>query len=112
MPDPQDFIERVKSYYKREEIPAKMLLVKEGALAKKLFFIDKGCCRSWFNNDGKEVTHQFLFEGTFASSFESIISGEPSWYSVETLEPCVMYSISVDEFRTKMALHAHIQAAY
>src|ERR1700761_1053474 len=112
MPDPQDFIERVKSYYKREEIPAKMLLVKEGALAKKVFFIDKGCCRTWFNNDGKDVTFQFLFEGNFVSCFETIISNAVSWYSIETLEPTTLYSITIQEFKQRRELHPHINAAY
>ena len=112
MPDPVDIIERIKSNFTREEFPAKTLLVKEGTLAKKLFYIEKGCCRAWFNNDGKDVTYQFLFEGNFASSFETIISNAVSWYSVETLEPTVMYSVSIEDFRKRMELHPHIKAFY
>src|SRR5580698_5497752 len=102
MPEFSETLERIKSNFTREEFPAKSLLVKEGALAKKLFYIENGCCRTWFNNDGKGVTYQFLFEGNFVSSFETIISNTLSWYSVETLEPTVAYSISIDEFKKKM----------
>jgi CRP-like cAMP-binding protein len=112
MPESPEIIDRIKSTFTREEFPAKTLLVKEGALAKKLIYIDKGCCRTWFNNDGKEVTYQFLFEGNFASSFETIISNEVSWYSIETLEPTVAYSISIDEFKKRVELHPHIKAFY
>ena len=101
MPDDSLIIERLKSIFNREEFPAKTLLVKEGTMAKKLFFIEKGCCRCWFNNDGKEVTLQFLFEGNFVSSIETIINGSPSWYTVETLEPVVVYSITIEEFKQK-----------
>jgi CRP-like cAMP-binding protein len=112
MPAPPNMLERIKATFTREEFPAKTLLVKEGALAKKLFYIEKGCCRVWFNNDGKDVTYQFLFEGNFASSFETIISGTVSWYSVETLEPTVVYSVGIEDFKKRMELHPHIKAFY
>jgi CRP-like cAMP-binding protein len=112
MPAPPNMLERIKATFTREEFPAKTLLVKEGALAKKLFYIEKGCCRAWFNNDGKDVTYQFLFEGNFASSFETIISGTVSWYSVETLEPTVVYSVGIEDFKKRMELHPHIKAFY
>lgn len=99
MPETTDFIDRIKNVYTREELPAKTMLIKEGAVAKKLFYIDQGCCRCWFNNDGVEVTFQFLFEGSFASSFETMTSGDVSWYSIETLEPTVVYSVAVDRFK-------------
>jgi CRP-like cAMP-binding protein len=112
MPISGEIIERIKDIFDREEFPAKTLLVKEGTLAKKLFYIEKGCCRAWFNNDGKDVTYQFLFEGNFASSFETIISNDISWYSVETLEPTVMYSVGIEDFRKHMEQHLHIKAFY
>jgi CRP-like cAMP-binding protein len=112
MPESPEIIDRIKSNFAREEFPAKTLLVKEGALAKKLFFIDKGCCRTWFDDDGREVTYQFLFEGNFVSSFETIISNAQSWYSVETLEPTVVYSTSIEEFKKRMEAHPHIKAIY
>ncbi len=112
MPTPQETIERIKSTFNREEFAAKTLLVKEGTLVKKLFYIDKGCCRTWFNNDGKDVTFQFLFDGNFVSSFETIIGNAPSWYSVETLEPTVAYSISIEEFKKRMEIHPHIKEVY
>jgi CRP-like cAMP-binding protein len=107
------FIQHITDTFTREEIPAKHLLIKEGALAKKIFFIESGCCRCWFNtDDGKEVTMSFGFEGDFASSMETIISNEPSWYNVETLEPMVVYSILISEFKEKIATIAAYQLSY
>jgi CRP-like cAMP-binding protein len=112
MPVSQETLERIKSTFAREEFPAKSLLVKEGALAKKLFYIEQGCCRTWFNNDGKEVTLQFLFEGNFASSVETIIANTPSWYSIETLEPTVAYSMTIEEFKKKKESSPGVQRSY
>lgn len=108
----KEFVEGIKSYFLKEEFSAKTLLVKEGTLAKKLFFIEKGCCRCWFDNDGKDVTLQFIFENHFVSSMETIIAGEPSWYSIETLEPAVMYSMPIDEFKNKKETIPEIQSVY
>ncbi|MEO3405567.1 Crp/Fnr family transcriptional regulator [Mucilaginibacter sp. CAU 1740] len=112
MPDAADFVDRIKSAYTREELPAKTLLIGEGNQAKKLFYIDKGCCRCWFNNDGVEVTFQFLFEGSFASSFESMTLGQPSWYSIETLEPTVVYSVPLERFKNARENNPLAKASY
>ncbi|MVM35987.1 cyclic nucleotide-binding domain-containing protein [Spirosoma sp. HMF4905] len=113
MPDSAQFIDRIKDSWTREEFPAKSLLVKEGAFAKKLFFVETGCCRCWFNtDDGKEVTMNFGFEGSFVSSMETIISDEPSWYSVETLESTVAYSMPINEFKQQRVSHPEVKAIY
>lgn len=107
------FITRIKDTFTREELPAKSLLVKEGALAKKLFFIETGCCRCWFStSEGKEVTMNFGFEGSFVSSMETLLAAQPSWYTVETLEPTVAYSILLQEFQELRATSGDWQTAY
>jgi CRP-like cAMP-binding protein len=112
MPNENQIIQKIKLLFHREEFGHKTLLVTEGSTARKLYYIEQGAARVWFNNDGKEVTFQFLFEGNFISSFESLISNEPSWYNVETLEPVVVYSITADEFRYKMEQFAHVKEFY
>lgn len=111
--DADPFIERLKETWTREEFPAKSLLVKEGTLVKKLFFIETGACRAWFTtSEGKEVTMNFGFEGSFISSMETIISDELSWYNVETLESTVAYSLLLGEFKAQRLTHPQVQAAY
>ena len=113
MVDSAPFLNYIRDTFTREEFPAKSLLVKEGALAKKLFFIEAGCCRCWFDaGEGKEVTMNFGFEGGFVSSMETLIAQEPSWYSVETLEPTVAYSLSVSAFNELKASSSELQASY
>ncbi len=69
-------------------------------------------CRCWFNNEGIDVPFQFLFEGSFASSFETIKSGKSSWYRIETLEPSVAYSSSIDRFKNAQENKPLAKAAY
>src|SRR5690554_6724749 len=60
-----------KPYFKRLEVSAKTLLLAEGQVSRTMFFIEKGCLRTWINNDGKEITTQFFFEGDSVASIES-----------------------------------------
>lgn len=112
MRDNNLIIDRIKEHFQQEDYPSKTSLVTEGKVARKLYYIEKGLVRAWFTSDGKEVTFQFIFEGQFVSSFESLLNDAPSWYSVETLEPVTAFSISVETFRRKMETFPHIKAFY
>jgi CRP-like cAMP-binding protein len=96
--------EKFKHFFKRKEIPARTILLKEGKVSERMFYIEKGCIRLWFNKDGKDITFQFFFEGEGVSSAESFRSNEPSLFSIETIEPCTVhildkkdYAIMIDE---------------
>lgn len=84
--------------FNREEIPAKTVVLKEGEIAKKVYFIEKGCFRLSFNNDGKDITFQFFFEGEAISSAESFRYNQPSLYSIESLEPSIVHSLRKKDY--------------
>ena len=79
---------------KEVEIPAKTILLHEGDVSKYGYFIKKGCLRLWFNNKGKDVTFQFFFENEAVSSIESFRTGEPSLFTIESIEPSTIVKIS------------------
>ena len=81
------------SYYHRLEVPAKTILLKEGEVSRKAFTIEKGCLRVWFNSNGKDLTCRFAFENEIVSGAESFIKTIPSLFTVESIEPCVLYWI-------------------
>jgi CRP-like cAMP-binding protein len=83
--------------------PAKTVLLREGEISRRAYFIDKGCLRTWFNHDGKEITFQFFFEGQGVSSFESFWTQQPSLYYIETIEPCVLQYIQKKDYETIIA---------
>jgi CRP-like cAMP-binding protein len=87
-----------KHFFKRQEVPAKTILLQEGQISRTMFFIEKGCLRTWVNNDGREITTQFFFEGGKVSSIESFMANQPSLYSIESIEPCILQTITQQEF--------------
>ena len=91
--------DKFSHYFKRLEVPAKTVLLKEGQVSRTMFFIEEGCLRTWANSDGKEITTQFFFEGDSVSSIESFRTNQPSLYSIESLEPCILQTITQKEFK-------------
>ena len=55
-------IEKFKTISKKIDYPKKTFLVNEGDVCKQIFLIEDGCLRSWFNDDGNDITFQFFFE--------------------------------------------------
>jgi CRP-like cAMP-binding protein len=102
--------------FKRLEVPQKTMLLQEGQISKTMFFIEQGCLRTWINNDGNEITTQFFFEGDSVSSIESFRTNQPSLYSIESIEPCILQTISQKDFQEilekspelKMKLEDHL----
>jgi len=69
-------------------------LIEEGKICKRLFFVEQGAVRGFYNLDGKEVTHWFGFDTDFVTSFHSFITEKPSIEYVQALEETIVWSIS------------------
>jgi CRP-like cAMP-binding protein len=78
-------------HQKRLEVPAKTILLEEGKVSQQYIYIEKGCVRMFFNSNGDEKTVQFFFENEGLTSLESFVNDTPSAFTVETLEPSIVY---------------------
>jgi CRP-like cAMP-binding protein len=81
-------------FYHRIEVPARTILLREGDISGKAYFIEKGCIRAWLVSKGKDITFQFFVEDQSVSSAESFKKRVPSIFTIETVEPCVLHWIS------------------
>lgn len=79
--------------FHRIEVHSKTKLLQEGKMSKKMFLIEKGCIRAWFDNDGKDFTSQFFFENEIVGSIESFQKNIPSLTNLETVEPSIIWWI-------------------
>lgn len=86
------------SYFKKKEIPAKTTILREGDLARRIYFIESGCLRMFFTDINKDVTVQFFFEGEHVCSMESFLKNIPSNFSLETLENTTFYTLSKENY--------------
>jgi CRP-like cAMP-binding protein len=75
----------------------KELLIKAGEVETYLNFVVKGLVRKYFYKGRTEIITQIAKEGEFVNSSASFLSGSPSPYLVETLEPSTFLSITRDQ---------------
>jgi CRP-like cAMP-binding protein len=80
------------------EIPSKTVLLHDGEISSHVYVIKKGCLRQWFNKDGKDITLQFFFESQAVASIDSFLNNQPSLFTIESIEPSKIISISKENF--------------
>lgn len=94
-------------FQKRVEVPAKTVLLEEGKVSGHYIFVEKGCVRLAFNNNGIDKTVQFFFETEGLTSLESFLKNTPSLFTIETIEPSVIYLLPKIHVHSLMAELSH-----
>lgn len=102
LPHLQEKLDEYAARFKRIEIPAKTILLREGDISRQSYFIEKGCLRCWFNNHGRDVTFQFFFEEQGLSSAESFNKNVPSIFSIESVEPSIIQVLQKKDFENML----------
>lgn len=79
-----------------EEINLKKneVLKEAGQLTQGVYFITKGAMRSFFLNDGKNVTWKFYFPGDLPTDYFSFLHHEPSKLNFVALTPTKLQFLS------------------
>jgi len=72
----------------------KTKVVDIGETATNVYFLLKGISRRYFYRGKQEVITHLVKEGELMSSIVSFLTGEPSKYILETIEPVTAYAIS------------------
>jgi len=93
-PQLNKYWEKYLPHQQRLEIPAKSILLKEGQVSQNYISIEQGCVRAFFDKDGDDKTVQFFFENAGFSLFDSFVNEVPSQFTIETIEPSVIYLLS------------------
>lgn len=77
-------------------VPRNTYLVHARSTGREVYFIEEGLTRSIFHYDGKETTTWFSREGDITFGMDSLYYNHPSIESIETLEDCRLYVMSVE----------------
>lgn len=104
IPDIKESWDKIKGFFTEVSVPPKTVLLSEGDIANYLYFINEGCLRLWFNEDGRDITFQFFFEQQEVSSFESFYNNEPSMFNLETIEFSQLTRIKKDDYKKIVAM--------
>ena len=103
---------RFREFFIESEVRARTILLREGETAKHIYFIKKGCLRLWFNKDGKDVTLQFFFEGQAVASIESLVSNQPGMFTLESIEPSTILSISKENLEHLTEVYPELKEGF
>ncbi len=85
---------KVRKFGKKE------LLTKAGNVEEHFNFIIKGLIRKYYKKGNNEINTQISTEGHIIHSQESYHSRQPSEYSVETIEPSMVVSITYKDLES------------
>lgn len=105
----QDLRTQLSDVSQTNEIDKAQLLVREGMVAHCIFFIKKGSARTYYLQDGKDVTSWFYREGQLVTSWTSFYKRVPSFENVELTEDSVVVSLSFDQLQTFYREHPKMQ---
>ncbi|NOT90540.1 Crp/Fnr family transcriptional regulator [Ferruginibacter sp.] len=73
-------------YLATQNYKAKEYFLSENKICKEIGFLNHGCFRTYYLNEGKEINTQFIFENEFVVDFDSFLQEKPSRYCIQALE--------------------------
>jgi hypothetical protein len=83
----------------RVEYPRNFLLQKEGSVASKFWFLERGIARYIFHTDEKEFSGWFDLEGDFVGSIYSLLGFGPARETIQLIEDSVLIEIPIDSVK-------------
>ncbi|CAN5442583.1 Crp/Fnr family transcriptional regulator [soil metagenome] len=91
---------QIRSILVEEHFNRKSLLLKEGQVSQRVYFIKKGTVRAYYHKAGREYTSWFMGDGDIIVSVYSFFSRRPSFENIEVLDDSVLQSINWDQLQT------------
>ena len=90
-------VKELTQKFSKHQFAKRKVIIREGLLDRKVYFIEQGITRSYCYVDGREVTTWFSKEGDITFGLLDLYLGKPGFEYVETLEDTTAYSISIDD---------------
>lgn len=78
----------------KEHFQAKTTVIGTGITAQKIYFIESGLMRTYYLQDGKEITTYFSCDNQFIATYASFLTQTPSMEFLETLEESSVITLS------------------
>lgn len=84
----------------KRQFDKKSIITRAGEIENYMNFVDRGLVRKYYKRDNDEINTQISHEGHIIHAQESFHSRTPSEYTVESIEPCELTSISYECLET------------
>ena len=73
-----------------KEYPKKFTFLQQGQISRNAYYIESGCIRLWYNNNGDDISVKFFLAGDLVASLDSFYLKEPSKFGIESIIPSVV----------------------
>jgi len=80
----------------KRKFEKKSIITQSGAVEEYMNYIDTGLARKYYKKENEEINTQISYEGHIIHAQESFHSRTPSEYTIETIEPCELTSITYE----------------
>mgnify|MGYP000247635489 CR=1 FL=1 len=87
-------LEALTGNFKEKYVKKGTLLLFQGDICNKIYFVKKGCLRLYYIANDVEITVWFSFENNTAIELSSFLSGAPSDYFIEAIEDSIILSLN------------------
>ena len=105
-------VEKLASFLFSKKYKKKELLLREGEINDRMFYVQKGLLRVYFiSEDGKEINTWFVKENEFISSVNSYYNETPSEEFIQALEDCEIISFKKSTY-SMVLKHNHKLALF
>lgn len=106
-------LDEIATFFKPLTVKKNTLLLSQGEICSKLYFVNKGCIRTYFiTGQGDQKTRFVAFEGMVATSLSAFISRQPSFEFVDSLEDCELLYITYADFYKLVSTYGEWQKFY
>nr|WP_294923299.1 Crp/Fnr family transcriptional regulator [uncultured Flavobacterium sp.] len=92
--------ELIQSIVKFQSVKKGELLLRNGEIAKEIYFICKGALRAFITDaTGNTYNKNIFLEGDFAGSKASLLQQTPSNFEIEALEDSILININYKKYK-------------
>ena len=87
-------------------------ILNERSYTKKVFFIEEGLVRMYYEKDGKDVTHYFFTENMFYLHIENLFQSTNYPYKLELLENSKLRMVEYEKLKSFVIEQNKLQALF
>ncbi|KAF2513398.1 Crp/Fnr family transcriptional regulator [Flavobacterium foetidum] len=89
--------EAVKKHFVIEEFRKNELIIQEGKICNKVYFVKSGTVRRYCFENGEEITKWIYTDNQFITSLSSFFEQKTSFENFQTCEDTVLYSLTYSD---------------
>ena len=89
-----DELNDVLNHFELKKAKSKSIIIEQGSIAHKVYFIVKGSMRFFYNYNNNEITGAIFMNNEFVTPHDSFFSQTPTRYALQAIEDTVMFELS------------------